>query len=98
VTKNQTLKPFNFNGSTKEIKVGSVKPKAMTQVINQLLIQPHTSASLVQTIGVYSASYINHCLGQLKKAGLIGAVKDPKKHTIFYYNIGLDAVKHRDEN
>jgi len=83
-----------LHSSTKEIKAGSVKPTAMTLVINHLLVQPHTSASLVEKIGVYSASQINRCLGKLKKAGLIGAVKDFKKSTLVYYNIGLDTVSH----
>lgn len=85
-----------LNGTAQEIKAGSVKPKAMTQVINHLLIQPQTSASLTQKIGIYSASQINRCLRQLKKAGLIGIFKDPKRNTIFYYNIGLDRVNHRN--
>jgi DNA-binding HxlR family transcriptional regulator len=67
----------------------SVKSLAMTLVINQLLVQPHTSASLVQTIGKYSSSHINSCLKKLRKAGLIGAEWDSRKVCLVYYNIKL---------
>ncbi len=85
-------------GNTKEMKTIFVKPKAMDLVINQLLERPHTATSLIQKIGVYSASQVGRCLRQLKKAGLIGAVKDPKKKALVYYNIGLGAVNYRVKN
>ncbi len=77
-------------GSTKGIKADSVKSLAMTLVINQLLVQPHTSASLVQTIGKYSSSHINSCLKKLRKAGIIGAKWDSRKVCLVYYNIKLE--------
>jgi DNA-binding HxlR family transcriptional regulator len=76
-------------GSTKGIKADSVKSSAMTLVINQLLVQAHTSSSLVQTIGKYSSSHINSCLKKLRKAGLIGAEWDSRKVCLVYYNIKL---------
>jgi len=76
-------------GSTKGIKADSIKSSAMTLVINQLLVQPHTSSSLVQTIGKYSSSHINSCLKKLRKAGLIGAEWDSRKVCLVYYNIKL---------
>lgn len=76
-------------GSTKGIKADFVKSSAMTLVINELLLQPHTSASLVQKIGKYSSSHINSCLKKLRKAGLIGAESDSRKVCLVYYNIKL---------
>ena len=74
---------------------GSVKPTAMVLVVKYLLEQPHTSSSLTKKIGIYSASHINYCLGKLKKAGLIGAVKDVRKRIVVYYSINLDTVNHK---
>lgn len=76
--------------STKGIKDSSVKSSAMTVVIKQLLVQPHTCASLVQTLGKYSASHISSCLMKLKKAGLIGASWHCRKVCLVYYNVKLE--------
>lgn len=67
-----------------------VKSSAMSLVIKHLLIQPHTSASLVQKIGRYSASHINHCLRKLRKAELIGTAWDCKQKANVYYNLKLE--------
>jgi hypothetical protein len=68
----------------------------MTLVVKNLLERPHTSASLTQKIGVYSASQINACLSKLKKAGVIRAVKDVRKNVVVYSNVNLDAVARND--
>ncbi len=71
------------------------KAKAMTLVISHLLVQPHTSASLVQKIGVYGSSHISSCLRKLRKAGLIGAIWDSQQLCLVYYNLKLE--KEKDE-
>ena len=79
------------NKDSKETaKNHKVKSSAMTLVVNHLLVQPHTCASLVQKIGKYSSSHISHCLRKLKKAGLIGAVWDFQKVALVYYNLKLE--------
>jgi hypothetical protein len=80
--------------ATKERKA---KPSAMTLVINHLLVQPYTCASLVQKIGTYSSSHISHCLRKLKKAGLIGAVWDFQKVGLVYYNLKLEEDEQANE-
>lgn len=75
--------------SSGRINPGSAKSSAMQLVINQLMVRPHTSASLVQSIGVYSAAHINRCLRTLKAAGRIGAVRDAKQKALVYYKINL---------
>ena len=65
----------------------------MTLVISYLLVQPHTSASLVQKIGIYGSSYISSCLRKLTHAGLIGTIRDPKQLGLVYYNIKLEQDK-----
>ncbi len=81
--------------STKGVNAGSVKSSAMTLVIKHLLVQPHTCASLVKTIGTYSASHISYCLTKLKKAGLIGAEWHVRKVCLVYYNIKLEEADSR---
>jgi DNA-binding HxlR family transcriptional regulator len=75
--------------SSKRIKADSVKSSAMTLIVNELLVQPHTCASLVQTLRKYSSSHISSCLKKLKNAGLIGAKWDSRKVGLVYYNIKL---------
>jgi hypothetical protein len=77
--------------SAKRKKKG--KAKAMTLVISHLLVQPQTSASLVQKIGVYGSSHISSCLRKLKKAGLIGAIWDSQQLCLIYYNLKLEKDK-----
>ncbi len=82
----------NLNQLAPGIQKGTAKPSAMTLIIKHLLVRPHTSASLVQKIGVYSSSHISSCLRKLKKAGLIDAVWDFKQVSFVYYNLNLEKV------
>lgn len=66
-----------------------VKSSAMSQVINHLLVKPHSCAELVKKIGIYSSSHISRCLRKLKKDGLIDAVWDHKLVCLVYYNLKL---------
>jgi DNA-binding HxlR family transcriptional regulator len=92
------VKLDKINKDSKETaKARKVKPSAMTLVIKHLLVQPHTSASLVQKIGTYSSSHISHCLRKLKKAGLIGAVWDFQKVALVYYNLKLEKDEQANE-
>jgi DNA-binding HxlR family transcriptional regulator len=87
-----------INKDSKETaKARKVKSSAITLVIKHLLVQPHTSASLVQKIGIYSSSHISHCLRKLKKAGLIGAVWDFQKVGLVYYNLKLEEDEQANE-
>lgn len=83
--------PLHRYGCIKEIEPSDTQT-AMDMVIKELLKRPHTAASLTQKIGIYSASHINHCLRDLKKAGLIDTLKKPYKYPRIYYNKNLDML------
>ncbi len=87
------LGPSNLIKLAEELKGGKANSSAMVQVINHLLIQPHTTASLVKKIGVYSSAYISSCLRRLRKAGLIDSVWDHKLLCLVYYNLKLERLR-----
>jgi hypothetical protein len=93
---NDKLRSDRSHKSKLRIQEGTVKPSAMALVIKYLLLQPHTSASLVQKIRVYSPSHINSCLRKLRKAKLIDAVWNSKQVSLVYYNLNLEKVESLD--
>jgi hypothetical protein len=95
---NYLYRHYKYHGQVKPlIKLAKRREKgkanAMTLVISHLLVQPHTSASLVQKIGIYGSSHISSCLRKLTHAGLIGTIRDPKQLGLVYYNIKLEQDK-----
>lgn len=85
--------PDSLMAWVEEVKTSKVNSSAMVQVINHLLVQPHTSAQLVKKIRIYSSSHISHCLRRLRRAGLIDAVWDFKQVCLVYYNLKLERLQ-----
>ena len=70
-------------------KAARTQPTCMETVIKCLRRQRYTSALLVKEINLYSSSTVSRCLKKLRKAGLIGAVRDSRIASFVYYNIKL---------